>query len=133
VQIAQLWSRNVHPKPFKCQLGCDLVLRLQADQEIYALHISRPLLRVVHGRRTAICSTADYLNAGGWRGHYLGGVISSRRVLDAWSAALGSRTTAIATAADSKMTGTAVTQGGKIIARATVARHLTKVVRILVM
>jgi hypothetical protein len=63
---------------------------------------------------------------------YSGGVSRSRNVLAARSAPRGSRTTAIARAADKKMTGTAVTHGGRIIARATAARHLTTVVRVLV-
>ena len=62
-----------------------------------------------------------------------GGVSRSRKVWAARSALCGSRTTAIATAADRKMTGTAVTHGGRIIARVTAARHLTIVVRVLVM
>jgi len=41
--------------------------------------------------------------------------------------------TAIASAADKKTTGTAVTHSGRIIAKATAARHLTMIVRSLVM
>lgn len=44
-----------------------------------------------------------------------------------------SRTTAITSAVDNKMTGIAVTHGGKIIAKATAARYRTTVVRSLVM
>lgn len=64
---------------------------------------------------------------------YSGGVSRSLNVSAARSAPRGSRTTAIASAADKKMTGTAITQDGRIIARATAARHLTVVVRSLVM
>jgi hypothetical protein len=66
-------------------------------------------------------------------GCHSGGVSRSRKVSAARSTPRGSRTTAIATAADRKMTGTAVTHGGRIIARASAARHLIRVVRSLVM
>lgn len=64
---------------------------------------------------------------------YSGGVSRSRSVPATRSAPLGSRTTAIASAADRKITGTAVIHGGRMIAKATAARHLTVVVRSLVM